>query len=306
MGVDEARVAALAAVPPTRTADVRGGPLAHVRWDPAGAAGADDLPAGRRPVLLIHGHTGSKEDFALLGSLLAAAGHRVVAHDGRGQQESPGPDDPSAYSVDAFAADVVGLVEALGLAPVHLVGHSFGGLVARAAVLARPDVAASLTLLGSGPAALPDGVRRQALQALGPVLDDGGLAAVLAGVAALDAADPTYASTPVEWRDFLRRRWAAWNPVALGVSTRALLDADDRTDALRDLARGRGLPLLVAHGADDDAWSPALQRDMAGRLGARYEVVPGAAHSPAAEAPTSTADVLLDVFADAEQRPSNL
>jgi pimeloyl-ACP methyl ester carboxylesterase len=56
------------------------------------------------------------------------------------------------------------------------------------------------------------------------------------------------------------------------------------------------LPMLVAHGVDDDAWPPALQREMAERLGARYAVIPDAAHSPAVENPTGTLHVLLDFW----------
>ena len=50
--------------------------------------------------------------------------------------------------------------------PLHLVGHSFGGLVTRAAVLAEPALFTSLTLLGSGPAKL-SGRRADLLDHLG-------------------------------------------------------------------------------------------------------------------------------------------
>lgn len=54
----------------------------------------------------------------------------------RGQYESIGPDDASAYTRAALGADIAAVLEALGPEPVHLVGHSFGGLVCREAVLA--------------------------------------------------------------------------------------------------------------------------------------------------------------------------
>jgi pimeloyl-ACP methyl ester carboxylesterase len=56
----------------------------------------------------------------------------------------------------------------------------------------------------------------------------------------------------------------------------------------------------VLHGAADDAWSPAVQADMAARLGARYVVVPDALHSPAVENPGPTASAMNDFFADVE------
>ena len=56
---------------------------------------------------MVAGYTGSKEDFAPLLAPLSASGYRVVAIDQRGQYESPGPDDPSRYSVAELAEDVV-------------------------------------------------------------------------------------------------------------------------------------------------------------------------------------------------------
>ena len=46
----------------------------------------------------------------------------------------------------------------------------------------------------------------------------------------------------------------------------------------------------------DDAWAPALQADMAERLGAAYAVIPDALHSPAVEQPEATAKALLAFF----------
>ena len=103
------------------------------------------------------GYTGSKEDFAPLLAPLADAGYRVVALDQRGQFESPGPDDPAAYSVPELGLDVVAVARVLreeSGEPLHLLGHSFGGLVTRAAVLAEPALFTSFTLLGSGPSRL--------------------------------------------------------------------------------------------------------------------------------------------------------
>src|SRR4051812_34599599 len=139
--------------------------------------GLDTGPGTRGTALLVAGYTGSKEDFAPILAPLAEAGFRVVAIDQRGQYESPGPDDPSRYSVEELGADVVLVARALreeAAGPLHLVGHSFGGIVCRAAVLQAPDVATSYTLLGSGPAELT-GRRAELLDHLGPLLDAGGV-----------------------------------------------------------------------------------------------------------------------------------
>ena len=136
--------------------------------------------AVRGTALLVAGYTGSKEDFAPLLAPLAEAGYRVVALDQRGQYESPGPDDPAAYSVAELGQDVVAVARVLreeSGEPLHLLGHSFGGLVTRAAVLAEPALFTSFTLLGSGPSKLT-GRRADLLDHLGPLLDEGGVALV--------------------------------------------------------------------------------------------------------------------------------
>jgi pimeloyl-ACP methyl ester carboxylesterase len=251
-------------------------------------AGSD---TGATPVLLVPGYTGTKEDFALVLAPLAAAGMRPVAMDLPGQFESPGPDDPAAYSVDALGGTVLAVVAELG-GRAHLVGHSFGGLVCRAATIADPAVVASLTLLGSGPAAI-GGNRRDRMEALEPLLAAGGMSGVYDALEMLAAGDPEWAAAPVEHRDFLRRRFLAGTEAGLRGMGDALRAEPDRTAELR----ATGVPLLVAYGERDDAWPPQVQAEMAERLAAAHAVVAGALHSPAAQQPAATVQLLLDFWA---------
>jgi pimeloyl-ACP methyl ester carboxylesterase len=253
--------------------------------------------AARPAVLAVPGYTGSKEDFALLGPVLAAAGRRVLAIDLPGQHESPGSTDPLDYSVPLLARDVLGAVSAAGGGRPHLLGHSFGGLVCRAAVLANAGAVSSLTLLGSGPAAL-SGPRVERMVALEPLLDSGGLPAVYAAMEAMSATDPDRRTLPAEVAAFLERRFLSSTEAGLRGMGLAIRSEPDRVAELRTT----GIPILVAHGASDDAWLPSVQRDMAERLGARYAEIAGSVHSPAAEAPTATAEVVLGFWADVEAR----
>ena len=270
-----------AALPPgaLRTSyEVPGGRLAAVELSPAEPRGT---------ALLVPGFTGSKEDFAPCLPALAEGGWRVVAIDQRGQYESPGPDDPEAYTVPALAQDVLAVLRALGGRP-HLLGHSFGGLVCRYAAVQDPQALASLVLMGSGPAGLPS-PRADVLPFLRPLVAEGGLTAVIDASEALAAEDAVRGPQPPEVRAFLRERFLRGSEAALLAMADALLGEPDRVSELAAV----DLPVLVLHGEDDDAWPPAVQEQMAERLGAAYEVVPQALHSPAAENPEATAKALL-------------
>jgi pimeloyl-ACP methyl ester carboxylesterase len=241
----------------------------------------------RGDVLLVPGYTGSKEDFAPLLTLLAETGLRVTAIDLPGQYETPGPSSPADYTPDALGRAVGDVARELG-APVHLLGHSFGGLVSRAAAIGEPELFRSLVLLCSGPAALA-GVRRQRMEALEPLLAAHGLEGVHAAMVAAEQGDPGYLPVSPELAEFLRRRFLASSAAGLQGMGDALRAEPDRVEELA----ATGIPVLVACGPDDDAWPPRLQRQMAERLGAPFVLIPDAAHSPAIENPAETVRELL-------------
>ena len=58
--------------------------------------------------------------------------------------------------------------------------------------------------------------------------------------------------------------------------------------------------MLVLYGENDDAWPPEVQDQMAKRLGAERVCIPAAAHSPAVEAPETTASTLTAFWNSAE------
>ena len=278
-------------------------------------AALEALPAmgacERSPALLVPGYTGSKEDFLSVIGLLAAAGRRVIAIDMRGQYETPGSGDASAYSLSALAADVAMVVDQIGALDhsrgdgqrhVHLMGHSFGGLVAAEVVLAQAAMAASLTLMSSGPGALT-GPRVKDLQdvltALNavPPADLAGLVKYI-WEAELEPAAVADGTAP-DVVEFLRTRMLASCPLGLREMGQILLTCPDRTKGLRQTATA---PLLVIYGEEDDAWAPAIQETMAEQLGAQRVCIPGAMHSPAFDAPETTASALTRFWNTAECR----
>ncbi len=251
----------------------------------ADAASADALGTA----LLVPGYTGSKEDFLSVLGRLAAAGRRVLAIDMRGQYQTPGPDDPAAYDPRQLGTDIAALAAATGTR--HLLGHSFGGLVAREAVLHAGYAPDSLTLMSSGPSAL-HGPRAKELRFMlnfpagaAPADLKGKMAEVWQGVLEPQAiAD----GVPAPIVAFLRERMLANSPAGLAAMARHLLTAADKTGQLADCH----VPTLVLYGSDDNAWPPSQQAEMAARLNAGRVSIDGAAHSPNVEAPAAVAGAL--------------
>jgi pimeloyl-ACP methyl ester carboxylesterase len=259
----------------------------------AGFTAFDAGPLDGPPVLLLPGYTGSKEDYLPVLPLLGAAGLRAVAVDQRGQYESPvDPDGGEAqFELAALAADIERMAAEFG-EPAHVVGHSYGGLVARLALIDHPGSLASVVLLGSGPSAI-GGARAVALRAMRMLYERSGRDVVWQ---AIRAADPDQHSP--EELAFIEHRFFTASESAMRLMGESLLAEPDRTVQAAASAAANGIPLLVAHGVDDDAWPPPLQSDMAARLGARYAVIPDAVHSPAAQNPAGTADVLVEFVSD--------
>jgi pimeloyl-ACP methyl ester carboxylesterase len=266
----------------------------------------------RNPALLVPGYTGSKENFLPILEPLAAAGRTVVAMDLRGQYQSPAGEDRDQYGAAALAADVLAVADSIGgqTGGVHLVGHSLGGLIAREAALRQPAALASLTLLGSGPGVI-GGQRADALRDVLALLDPSGgtqgddraQLAALVRQAWHDQHEPQARAEGVDEHiiAFLKERTLRTCPVHLIVLARYLLTCPDRTDELAVTVRA-GLPALVLYGENDDAWPPAEQDRMARRLHAERTCIPGAAHSPAIEAPETTAGTLTGFWNRAERR----
>ncbi|MFF7452308.1 MULTISPECIES: alpha/beta fold hydrolase [unclassified Streptomyces] len=254
-----------------------------------------DGVAARGTVLLLPGFTGSKEDFNPLHVPLAARGYRTVAVDGRGQFETDGPaDDESAYAQDELAKDVLAQAAALG-APVHLVGHSLGGLIARAAVLLDPGPFLSLTLMSSGPAQI-SGSQQQRVKLLRDALAVMSMAEVWDAIQAMEPPEETDTGgeldSGLDDREDLRRRWLCNQPAQLIATGRQLCAEPDRVAELAAVP----LPFHVLSGSHDDTWPIPLLDRMAVRLRAHRTVVPGADHSPNTDRPLETAHALADFW----------
>jgi pimeloyl-ACP methyl ester carboxylesterase len=107
------------------------------------------------PVLLIHGFPDSSRLWRHQVPALTAVGHRVVVPDLRGFGDSGKPAEVEAYGLPHAVADMVAVLDALGLERAAVVGHDWGAMVAWMLATAAPERVERLAVLSVGhPAAM--------------------------------------------------------------------------------------------------------------------------------------------------------
>jgi pimeloyl-ACP methyl ester carboxylesterase len=78
------------------------------------------------PVVLLHGLTATRRYVVMGSRALERSGHRVVAYDARGHGESSPSRDPLAYHYEDLSADLLGVMDGLGIERAVLAGASMG------------------------------------------------------------------------------------------------------------------------------------------------------------------------------------
>ncbi len=110
-----------------------------------------DLGGKGVPIVFLHGLFGSSQNWAGIGRRLAALG-RVFAVDLRNQGDSP---HAPSHSLADCVQDLLEWVRAHRFAPVRLIGHSMGGLVAMGFAIAHPDLTACVASIDIAPRPYP-------------------------------------------------------------------------------------------------------------------------------------------------------
>jgi non-heme chloroperoxidase len=125
--------------------------------------GPKDGPA----VIMLHGFSDSSFSFSRVMPLMP--GHlRVIAVDQRGHGDSDRP--ASGYSMDAFASDLLALMDALLIDRATIVGHSMGSFIARRAAERAPERIERLVLIGTSVFCRSDAII-ELRAAIGPLTD---------------------------------------------------------------------------------------------------------------------------------------
>lgn len=262
------------------TFDAPSGVLATAEWGP------DD----GIPVLALPGVTGSKEDFALVGPLLARSGYHVVAVDLAGQYQShaAGPRPGGRFDLALHLADAEALLDVHG--PAHVVGYSFAGEVATQLVVRRREWVRSLTLVSAPPVAGNALAKVRIIGPLGRVVRARGAAALM--------------TWGVRWN--LNRATAARyrlvNHRLRFTRTESVVDAMAammHVPDVEDKLLVSGVPMLVTAG-HGDLWTAARHEAFAQRIGAQVRIY-DTGHSPMETTPREMAADLVEFLAAADR-----
>lgn len=220
------------------------------------------------PLVLLHGLGSCREDWLMQVPAFVGQ-YCVITADMRGHGRSGKP--PGPYSVRMMAADVIGLLDALGVAAAHVVGLSMGGMVGFQLSLDYPQRMRRLVVVNSGPALVPRTLAERAQVARRLAL------ARLAGPARTGRflskrLFPKPEQAPL--RDLMIARWAENDPAAYLAAMRALIgwSVMDRIGEMR-------CPTLIVSG-DRDYLPLAAKREYTALIpGARLVVIEDSGHA---------------------------
>jgi 3-oxoadipate enol-lactonase / 4-carboxymuconolactone decarboxylase len=249
-------------------------------------------PDGAPPVVFSNSIGSTLEMWDAQVAALAGR-YRCLRYDTRGHGRSDTVD--ATATVDDLAADLAGLLEALGIARAHVVGLSLGGMTAQAFALAHPARVDRLVLMATSarmasPADWVERARRVRSEGLDWLAD---------ATMTPRWFTPAFAAASPQVVAAVRRRFLATDPVGYAVCCGVI----ERLDLLPRLA-AIGAPTLVMAGADDPATPVAMAEEIRARIPrAELVVVPGA-HLIAVEQPDAVNAHLAAFLDRARSRPA--
>lgn len=271
-------------------------------------------PADGAPIILLHGFPDCFHSFDAQLTELGAAGYRAIAPVMRGYAACAVPEDGD-YWLTTLVDDLLGLLDALKLPQVHLVGHDWGAVVGWLAVAAHPQRFATFSSLAIPPlGGMRTAMRRHPVQwrkswYMGFFQ--------LRGVADWVVARKDFAFIEKLWRDW-SPGWA-WSPTTMaqvkdtfrqsGVAAAALgyyrhmfrLFAAPNRRARELMVRRIDIPVLVLHGRNDGCMDAAMAADAIlpeqFAAGIRFEIIEQAGHFLHQEQSAQVNILLLDFLA---------
>jgi len=296
--------------------DATGGGTALEGGTDAPSAAVEGGADGRRvPLLVLHGGPGIPHGYLDPLASLAHDGRDVVFYDQVGCGKSSRIDDPGLLTVDLFIDELENLRRRLGLDRVHLLGQSWGGFLALAYAIDRPDGLQSLILADTAPSMdqwvaeagrLRDELPGDVKEALARHESEGTTDS-REYEAAMMAFYTRHVCRLQPMPDYVQRAFEAmekepqvyetmWGPNEFTCA--GTLRTWDVRDRLGDI----DTPTLVLCGRYDEA-TPTIARSMADAIpGAELHIFEGSSHLPHAEEPEAFRSVVEEFLAGADRR----
>ena len=236
-----------------------------------------DGPEAAEPLVLLHSLGTSGAVWEAQAAALAGP-FRVIRPDLRGHGLSgvtPGP-----YTIQGMAADVLAVLDALGVQQAHVAGLSIGGLIAQAMAHAAPGRVSSLVLVDTALAIPP----AQGWTDRAVAVRAHGLAPLVDGVMARWVT-PEFRAEP--GAHGLETMLLRTDPEGYAAAAEAIATAD-----LTAATQALTMPALVLVGEHDVSTPPAMAQALADALRAPMIVLPGAAHIPTVQVPDQVTEAM--------------
>ena len=238
--------------------------------------------SGDRPFVLVHGYTGSSDDFLEQIEPLADLG-RTIAIDQRGHGDTTNSGRPDDYTLDNLAADFDAALTELGIDECDLLGHSLGGMVMLRFVLAHPERVRSLILMDTAASGL--GFKMPGRKKLEKFVRAKGPVAMADGMRANAAKDKHRPATVIATEERMgadvfwgriRAKLDRMDPEAFCMLGRLIEDQPSVEERLGEI----GCPTTILVGEFDAPFLARADVLANGIPGSTKIVIPDAAHSP--------------------------
>ncbi|HEY8740388.1 MAG TPA: alpha/beta fold hydrolase [Candidatus Dormibacteraeota bacterium] len=246
---------------------------------------------GGEPLLLVHGLLFSGESWREQADALSGE-YEVITVDLRGQHRSETTDDPAGYDLWNQAEDIHGLIQALGVVPVHYAGLSMGGMIGMRLALRHPADLRDLILLDTA-ADGEDPEKAERYAAMRHIQRKGEVEAILPALPPVFFAD-AYVSEHADRVDAWFKTLIEGNQEGFAFASQLVDERDDITDQLSAVQ----LPTLVIHGTEDVPIPVEKAQAIAAAIpGARLELVEGAGHQSNMDHPEEVTRLIREFLA---------